>query len=183
MDLEGIAFHVAQGAHTVLLLDQAGWHGSAKWSFPTTLRCCRCRPDAPNSTLSRTYGISSATPGFPTGSFQLTMASSIIAASPETNWSISAGGSCPSGSAIERKGTDQCTLVLIRKHVRNAPSHRLCLAQLSRLLASMRKGSQLPQRAACKNLARRKQYQFDSGSFYSLKLCLIEFPNNLRVRP
>lgn len=37
MDLEGIAFHVAQGAHTVLLLDQAGWHGSAKMVVPDNI--------------------------------------------------------------------------------------------------------------------------------------------------
>ena len=30
MHLEEIAFHVAPGAHAVLLLDQAGWHGSAE---------------------------------------------------------------------------------------------------------------------------------------------------------
>jgi hypothetical protein len=30
LHLEEIAFHVAPGAHAVLKLDQAGWHGSAE---------------------------------------------------------------------------------------------------------------------------------------------------------
>ena len=34
MHLEEIAFHVAPGAHAVLLLDQAGWHGSAELFVP-----------------------------------------------------------------------------------------------------------------------------------------------------
>ena len=29
MHLEEIAFHIAPGAHAVVVLDQAGWHGSA----------------------------------------------------------------------------------------------------------------------------------------------------------
>jgi len=34
MHLEEIAFHVAPGAQAVLLLDQAGWHGSAELVVP-----------------------------------------------------------------------------------------------------------------------------------------------------
>lgn len=38
MHLEEIAFHVAPGAHAVVLLDQAGWHGSAVSVRPRA--CC-----------------------------------------------------------------------------------------------------------------------------------------------
>ena len=47
MDLEGIAFHVAQGAHTVLLLDQAGWHGSAKMVVPDNITLLPLPPSRP----------------------------------------------------------------------------------------------------------------------------------------
>ena len=82
------------------------------WSFLTTSRCCRSRPDVPNSTRSRTYGSSCATTGSPTASSRHTMTSSTTAASLGTNWSISRGGSCPLACDIGRMGTDQCTLVL-----------------------------------------------------------------------
>lgn len=49
MHLEQIAFHVASGAYAVLLLDQAGWHGSAELIVPDTLlplppRCPELNP-------------------------------------------------------------------------------------------------------------------------------------------
>lgn len=31
--LEDIAFHIAPGAHTVVLLDYAGWHGATDWLY------------------------------------------------------------------------------------------------------------------------------------------------------
>jgi hypothetical protein len=34
MHLAEIAFHIAPGAHAVLLLDQAGWHGSRDLAVP-----------------------------------------------------------------------------------------------------------------------------------------------------
>ena len=39
MHLEEIAFHVAPGAHAVLILDQAGWHGSAELVVPANITC------------------------------------------------------------------------------------------------------------------------------------------------
>ena len=54
MHLEEISFHVAPGTHAVLLLDQAGGMVRRNWLCPTTSPCCRFRPDAPNSTRSRT---------------------------------------------------------------------------------------------------------------------------------
>lgn len=35
--LDEIAFHIAPGAHAVLLLDQAGWHGSAELVVPPNI--------------------------------------------------------------------------------------------------------------------------------------------------
>ena len=47
MHLEEIAFHVAPGAHAVLLLDQAGWHGSAELLVPPNITLMPLPPRCP----------------------------------------------------------------------------------------------------------------------------------------
>lgn len=47
MHLEEIAFHVAPGAHAVLLLDQAGWHGSAELVVPDNITLMPLPPRCP----------------------------------------------------------------------------------------------------------------------------------------
>ena len=47
MRLEEIAFHVAPGAHAVLLLDQAGWHGSAELVVPPNITLMPLPPRCP----------------------------------------------------------------------------------------------------------------------------------------
>jgi transposase len=47
MHLEEIAFHVAPGAHAVLLLDQAGWHGSAELVVPANITLMPLPPRCP----------------------------------------------------------------------------------------------------------------------------------------
>lgn len=47
MHLEEIALHVAPGAHAVLLLDQAGWHGSAKLVVPPNITLMPLPPRCP----------------------------------------------------------------------------------------------------------------------------------------
>ena len=47
MHLEEIAFHVAPGAHAVLLLDQAGWHGSAELVVPPNITLMPLPPKCP----------------------------------------------------------------------------------------------------------------------------------------
>lgn len=47
MHLEEIAFHVAPGAHAVLLLDQAGWHGSAELVVPPNITLMSLPPRCP----------------------------------------------------------------------------------------------------------------------------------------
>ena len=54
--LAEIARTVAPGAHAVLVLDGAGWHGGARSSCRITSPSSRCRPTARNSTRSRTSG-------------------------------------------------------------------------------------------------------------------------------
>ena len=47
MHLEEIAFHVAPGAHAVLILDQAGWHGSAELIVPANITLMPLPPRCP----------------------------------------------------------------------------------------------------------------------------------------
>ena len=47
MHLEEIAFHVAPGAHAVLLLDQAGWHGSTELVVPPNITLMPLPPRCP----------------------------------------------------------------------------------------------------------------------------------------
>ena len=48
LHLAEIAAAVAPAAHAVLLLDQAGWHLSARLVVPPNITLCRCRPNAPS---------------------------------------------------------------------------------------------------------------------------------------
>ncbi len=47
MHLEEISFHVASGAHAVVLLDQAGWHGSAELVVPPNITLMPLPPRCP----------------------------------------------------------------------------------------------------------------------------------------
>ena len=48
LHLAEIARTVAPGAHAVLVLDGAGWHGGQDWRSRTTSRCSPCRPTRPS---------------------------------------------------------------------------------------------------------------------------------------
>ena len=47
MHLEEIAFHIAPGAHAVLILDQAGWHASAALMIPANITLLSLPPKCP----------------------------------------------------------------------------------------------------------------------------------------
>ena len=47
MHLEEIAFHIAPGAHAVVLLDQAGWHGSTELVVPSNITLMPLPPRCP----------------------------------------------------------------------------------------------------------------------------------------
>lgn len=47
LHLKEIAFHVAPGAHAVILLDQAGWHGSAELVVPPNITLMPLPPRCP----------------------------------------------------------------------------------------------------------------------------------------
>src|SRR5258708_7404743 len=107
LHLAEIAKTVAPGAHAVLLVDQAGWHLSARLLIPPTSPFSPCRRNPPNSIRSKTFGSTCATIGSRTASSNPTTISSITAATPGIPSSTGPGKSCPSDYASGLMGSDQ----------------------------------------------------------------------------
>ena len=112
MHLEEIAFHVAPGAHAVVLLDQAGWHGSAELVVPHNITLMPLPPRCPELNPVENVWQFMATTGSPTASSNPTTISSTTAATPGTSSQINHGASCPSGYANGHMSSDQRVLVL-----------------------------------------------------------------------
>src|SRR5258708_11104856 len=51
---------ITPGAHAILLLDQAGWHGARTSRFQATSRSCRSHHARPNSTAKKTLAVHAA---------------------------------------------------------------------------------------------------------------------------
>ena len=96
LHLDEIATRVTAGAHAILILDQAGWHGAKELKIPTTYRSYNCRRVHLSSTAKKISGNSSDKTGCRTGSSNPSTTSSITVAMPGTPSSISPGKSCPS---------------------------------------------------------------------------------------
>src|SRR5262249_49899035 len=108
LHLDEIATKVEPGAHAILILDQAGWHGAKELRIPTTSRSCRCRRAHPSSTAKKTSGSSCARTGYPIGSSNRSTTSSTTAATPGTLSSTSPGRSCPSRYATGQPSVAHC---------------------------------------------------------------------------
>ena len=111
MHLEEIAFHIALGAHAVLILDQAGWHGSAELIVPPNITLMPLPPRCPELNPVENVWQFMRDNWLSNRIYQSTTISSTTAATPGTNSSISHGGSCRSVSATGLMGSDQCALV------------------------------------------------------------------------
>jgi DDE superfamily endonuclease len=110
--LEEISQAVAPGAHAVLLLDQAGWHVSAKLPVPDNITLLQLPPRSPElNPVENVWQLPHATTGCRTGSSDPTTRSSSIAARLGTSSSTSPGRSCRSECATGHTGSDQRTLV------------------------------------------------------------------------
>jgi hypothetical protein len=100
LHLDEIATKIIPGAHAIVLLDQAGWHGDPQGSkqhlalaAPATPRA---RTQRPRKYLAIHAAELAVEPDFQIPS----TTSSITAATPGTRSSISRGKSCPSRAAI-----------------------------------------------------------------------------------
>ena len=108
LHLAEIANAVAPGAHAVLLLDQAGWHMSDKLVVPPNITLLPLPRQMPRTQSGRErLAVHARQLAVEPRLHNPTTTSSIIAATPGTNSSISPGASCPSDCAIGHMGSDQ----------------------------------------------------------------------------
>src|SRR5262249_11926049 len=100
LHLDEIATKVTLGAHAIILLDQAGWHGAKALKVPNNISLLQLPPRAPELNgqeniwqfMRQNWLSNRICKSFTT--------SSITAATPGTCSSISRGKSCPSPAAI-----------------------------------------------------------------------------------
>jgi len=105
LHLAEIAKTVAPGTHAVLLVDQAGWHLSARLVVPNNITIIPLPPKCPE--LNPVENIWQYTTGSRTASSNPKTISSITAAMPGTCSSTALGKSCPSDYASGQMGSDQ----------------------------------------------------------------------------
>ena len=112
LHLAEIAGMVAPGAHAVLLVDQAGWHLSARLVVPANITILPLPPKSPElNPVENIWQSSCATTGSQIACSNPTTISSTIAAMLGTSSSISPGRSGPSDCANGPTGSDQWDLV------------------------------------------------------------------------
>ena len=100
LHLAAISADVAPGRHAALLVDQAGWHLSARLAVPDNVTIVPLPAKCPSSTRSRTSGSSCVTTGCQTACSHPTTPSSITAALRGTSSPTSPGASCRSAYEI-----------------------------------------------------------------------------------
>jgi hypothetical protein len=107
LHLDEIAIKVSPGAHAILLLDQAGWHGAKILKVPSNITLMPL-PARPNSMARKTSGSSCGRTGSQVGSSNPSTISSITAATLGTPSLINLGKSCPSRAATGQPWVTQC---------------------------------------------------------------------------
>lgn len=107
LHLAEISLAVAPGAHAVLFMDQAGWHGTGKLDVAANITIVPLPSRSPELNPRKTSGRSCATIGSQTVFSSLTKTSSTITGTPGTSSLNSPGASCPLDSAIGHTGSDQ----------------------------------------------------------------------------
>ena len=108
LHLDEIATKVTPGAHAVLVLDQAGWHGAKDLKAPKNISLLPLPPRAPELDPSRTSGSSCGRTGCRTAFSNPSTKSSTTAATRRTRSSINPGKSCPSLAAIGQSPVNHC---------------------------------------------------------------------------
>src|SRR2546427_5712778 len=100
LHLDEIATKIAPGAHAILLLDQAGWHGAKALKVPNNISLLQLPPRAPELNGQENIWQFMRQNWLSNRIFQSSTISSITAATLGTRSSISRGKSCPSPAAI-----------------------------------------------------------------------------------
>jgi DDE superfamily endonuclease len=107
LHLDEIAAKVGAGAHAIVILDHAGWHGAKQLNVPRNLSLMPLPRVRLNSTVRKTSGSSCAKIGCQTASSNPITISSTIAATPGILSSTNRGRSCQSRFAIGPTSVDQ----------------------------------------------------------------------------
>jgi hypothetical protein len=82
LHLDEISTKVAPGAHAILILDQAGWHGAKQLRIPANISPLPLPPARRSSIVKKTYGSSCGRTGYRTASSNPSTTSSITVAMP-----------------------------------------------------------------------------------------------------
>ena len=113
LHLEEIARAVAPGAHAVLLLDQAGWHLSARLLVPDNITILPLPSKSPELNPTENIWQFMRDNWLSNRIFESYDTSSTIAARPGTSSLINPGSSCRSDCANGPIGPNQRELVLL----------------------------------------------------------------------
>src|SRR5712672_1874981 len=100
LHLDEIATKITPGAHAILLLDQAGWHGAKALQVPNNISLLQLPPRAPELNGQENIWQFMRRTGCRTEFSNPSTISSITAATLGTRSLISRGKSCPSPAAI-----------------------------------------------------------------------------------
>jgi hypothetical protein len=107
LHLDEIATKVAPGAHAILLLDQAGWHGAKALVVPSNVSLVPLPPRAPELNGQENIWQFMRQNWLSTGFSNPSTISSTTAATLGTHSSTSPGRSCPSPDATGQQSVTQ----------------------------------------------------------------------------
>ena len=107
LHLNEISARVTAGAHAILILDQAGWHGAKDLKIPRNLSLLPLPPRAPELNPQENIWQFMRQNWLSNRISNPSTTSSITAATPGTPSSISPGKSCPSHAAIGLSSVSQ----------------------------------------------------------------------------
>ena len=108
LHLDEIATKVTPGAHAVLILDQAGWHGAKDLKAPKNISLLPLPPRAPELNPQENIWQFMRANWLSNRSSNPSTKSSITAATPGIRSSINPGKSCPSLAAIGQSPVTHC---------------------------------------------------------------------------
>ena len=108
LHLDEIATKVTPGAHAIVLLDQAGWHGAKALKVPSNISLMPLPPRAPELNGQENIWQFMRQELAVEPSVQIVRQLSTTAAMPGTRSSISPGRSCLSPAAIGQPWVIQC---------------------------------------------------------------------------
>jgi hypothetical protein len=108
LHLDEIATKVAPGAHAILILDQAGWHGAKELRIPTNISLLPLPPRSPELNSQEDIWQFMRQNWRQTGSSNPSTTSSTTVVTPGTRSSVSGGRSCPSPDATGRPSVTHC---------------------------------------------------------------------------